>query len=111
MIDQLHSDDVRRDPFPVYERLRRETPLLRDQASGLWMVFDYAGVRRVLSDHESFSSAHGLDWMNFTDPPRHTKLRALVSRAFTPRSVAALAPRIRELARELLDETGGRVEI
>src|SRR5262249_40016148 len=38
------------------------------------------------------------------DPPRHTKLRALISRAFTPRVVADLEPRIRELSRQLLDE-------
>ena len=39
----------------------------------------------------------------FMDPPRHTKLRAIISRAFTPRSIAALEPRVRELARGLID--------
>jgi cytochrome P450 len=75
------------------------------------MVFDYEGVRRALSDLDAFSSraappgGGALDWLIFFDPPRHTKLRALISRAFTPRSVAALEPRIRELSRELLDRT------
>jgi cytochrome P450 len=69
------------------------------------MVFDYDGVKRALSDTDAFSSRYGPEWLIFLDPPRHTKLRALISRAFTPRSVANLEPRIRQLARELLDQT------
>jgi cytochrome P450 len=99
----LFSDDVRRDPYPVYDQLRGRSPVFFDPQSGLWMVFDYEGVRRVLSDHDTFSSKNGPDWLIFVDPPRHTKLRALVSQAFTPRSVANLEPRIRELSRRLLD--------
>jgi cytochrome P450 len=49
--------------------------------------------------------------MIFADPPRHTKLRALVSRAFTPRSSAALEPSIRQLSGELLDRVTGRGEM
>ena len=51
------------------------------------------------------------NWFLFFDPPRHTKLRALISRAFTPRSVAGLEPRIRELSRELLDRAIERGEM
>jgi cytochrome P450 len=63
-------------------------------------------VKRVVSDHETFSSAVPApdNWFIFFDPPRHTKLRALISRAFTPRMVANLEPRIRQLSRELLDK-------
>src|SRR5437764_5937428 len=96
----LFSDDARRNPYPIYADLRATMPLLREPRSGLWMVFDYATAKRILSDHESFSSKHGPDWLIFTDPPRHGKLRALVSKAFTPRSVADLEPRVRELSRE-----------
>lgn len=49
--------------------------------------------------------------MIFADPPRHTKLRGLVSKAFTPRSVAALEPRIRALSTKLLDRVAGRGEM
>ena len=72
------------------------------------MVFDYDGVKRVLEDHESFSSKHGPDWIIFLDPPRQAKLRALVSMAFTPRSIANMEPRIRELSRGLLDRAIAR---
>jgi cytochrome P450 len=105
------SPEMRRNPYPVYDQLRSASPVLQDPASGLWMVFDYEGVNRVLSDPDAFSSRTGHEWMIFLDPPRHTKLRALISQAFTPRSVAALEPRIRELSRELLDQTVERGEM
>ena len=108
----LFSDDVRRNPYPVYERIRAASPLFRDPESGLLMVFDYEGAKWVLNDHDSFSSRIGpADWMIFTDPPRHSKLRGLISQAFTPRSISNLEPRIRELASELLDEVIDRGEM
>jgi cytochrome P450 len=102
---EIFSEDYLRNPYPTYAHLRATSPLLCHPESGLWMLFDYPGVHRALSDHESFSCRHGPDWMSFTDPPRHTKLRALISKAFTPRSIVNLEPRIRELSRELLDPT------
>jgi cytochrome P450 len=75
------------------------------------LIFDYDGVKRVLADQDTFSSRYGPEWLVFLDPPRHTKLRALISRAFTPRSVAALEPRIRELSRGLLDQVIERGEM
>ena len=101
MID-LFSNAIRRDPYTAYDRLRAGGPVCRDPASGLWLALDYDVVKRVLSDSDAFSSRYGPDWLIFADPPRHTKLRALVSKAFTPRTVAALEPRIRELSGELL---------
>ena len=70
----LFSDDARRNPYPLYAQLRATRPVLQEPRSGLWMVFDYASVWRLLTDHETFSSRHGPDWMIFPDPPRHTKL-------------------------------------
>ena len=98
----LFTDDVRRNPFALYSQLRNNSPVLHDSQSGLWMIFDYDGVKRALSDHDAFSSRNGPDWLIFTDPPRHTKLRGLISQAFTPRSITNLELRIRELTRELL---------
>lgn len=101
----LFSDDARRNPFPTYAQVRAVAPLYREPRANLWMVFDYDGVNRVLSDHETFSSRSTIasEWMIFVDPPRHAKLRGLIARAFTPRSVADLEPRIRAISAELLD--------
>jgi cytochrome P450 len=78
-------------------------------------------VKRVLFDPERFSNAASpgggppLDWLIFKDPPRHTKLRAIISRAFTPRSLASLEPRIAELSSQLLDAVldrgNGRMDV
>lgn len=118
MVD-LFSDHMRRDPYPVYEQMRGRSPVFHLAPFDLWMIFDYDGVRRALVDHDAFSSylshapGHGNpgEWFVFFDPPRHTKLRALISRAFTPSVVANLEPRIRELSRQLLDDAVGRDEI
>ncbi|WP_426752088.1 cytochrome P450 [Myxococcus sp. Y35] len=112
----IFSEAHRRNPYAAYARLQRESPVLRDSATGLWMLFDHDSVKRALHEHETFSSRlsppgnQTSQWLVFTDPPRHTQLRALVMKAFTPRVVANLEPRIRALAHELLDariESGG----
>jgi cytochrome P450 len=108
----LFSEDMRRHPYPAYDRLRSASPVFHLPPFDLWMLLDFEGVRRALVGHGAFSSdlshmpGHGNpgEWFLFFDPPRHTKLRALISRAFTPRVVAGLEPRIRELSRQLLDQ-------
>ena len=110
MLD-LFSDDMRRNPYPVYDQVRNASPVFLAPFD-MWMVFDFAGVQRVLADHSVFSSdlshapGHGNpgEWFIFFDPPRHTKLRALIAKAFTPRVAANLEPRIRELSCDLLNE-------
>ncbi len=105
---QLLGAEGRRNPYPVYAELRR-SPVHHDATTGLWLILDYEGVKSALHDHDTWSSrasADGgapLEWLIFQDPPRHAQLRALILRAFTPRAVAALEPRIAQLARELLD--------
>ena len=117
MLD-IFSDAARRNPFPLYDQLRAACPVLLEPHSGVWMLFDYESVRRALDDTETFASDTGSTgahpapaWLVFTDPPRHTKLRTIISKAFTPRMVAGLEPRIRELSRELLDRSIGRGEM
>src|SRR4051794_30285198 len=107
----IFSDEMRRNPYPAYEQIRRTSPVLQEPESGIWMIFDYEGVKRVLTDQDTFSSRHGPDWLIFNDPPRHTKLRALISQAFTPRSVMSLEPLIGELSRTLLDRIIPRGEM
>ena len=104
----LFSDKVRRDPFPMYDYMRSQTPVLKAPPPfDLWMIFDYQGVKRALTDHAAFSSAvpGPRDWFIFFDPPRHTKLRGLLKTALTPRVFASMEPRIRELSRQLLDQS------
>jgi cytochrome P450 len=106
----MFSDELRRDPFPMYDQLRSRTPVMRMPGTDTWMILDHEGVKRALHDHECFSSAvtpptgKAPNWLVFSDPPRHTKLRAIILRAFTPRSIASLEPRIRTLSSALLDE-------
>ncbi|MEO7196336.1 MAG: cytochrome P450 [Pseudonocardiaceae bacterium] len=95
--------------------MRAENPVWRD-AHGVWHVFRYADVTRVLADPQVFSSDTGrvipavrkLSVGNLlaTDPPRHQQLRRLVGAAFSPKVVTGLASRIAELTHELLDATG-----
>jgi cytochrome P450 len=105
------SEEIRRNPYPLYEQLRSHSPVLHDPTTNMWMVFDYESVKRAVSDHETFSSSladtanrHTPDWLIFQDAPRHTRLRAIIMQAFTPRSVANLETRIRDLSRNLLDQ-------
>ena len=107
----LFSEETRRDPYPVYAKLRQSSPALLDRETGLWMILDYDGVKRATTDYAAFSSRSGLDWLVFSDPPRHTKLRSLIMRAFTPTSVALLESRIRDLSRRLLNEVIERGEM
>jgi cytochrome P450 len=98
------------DPFPFYAMMRGSMPVAYDSNRGFAAVFGYDDVLRVLSDHAAFSSEFvggGAGPLSqsliSTDPPRHRQLRNLVNQAFTPRAVAALAPRISAIVAELLD--------
>jgi cytochrome P450 len=107
------------DPFPHYQRMRESAPVYFDEESGSWHVFRYDEVQRALSEHATFSSRMGGDDASgtgqlfassliATDPPRHRQLRSLVTQAFTPKAVEALAPRIAGLTDELLEGITGR---
>src|SRR5688572_3956270 len=106
---ELFSDEARREPHRLYGQLRAAGSVLHVPAASLWLLLGHEAVKRALTDHEIFSSdvapSRGVtfQWLLFMDPPRHTALRAIISRAFTPRSIAGLEGRIRALSRELLD--------
>ena len=116
MID-FSSPDLRRNPFPFYAQVRDATPVLHDSATDAWLIFDYSGVKQVLVDPDLFSSSMSYagrgnpDWIIFMDPPRHAKLRGLLSHAFTLRAMSNLEQRIRALSCELLDEVIDRGEM
>ncbi|HZC05007.1 MAG TPA: cytochrome P450 [Ktedonobacterales bacterium] len=109
---------VKSDLFSWYTRMRRESPVFVDPRSGVVSVFGYDDTQRVLSDYASFSSERGVHnpseeqalsaSMISSDPPRHRRLRNLVTQAFTPRAVARLEPRISAIATDLLDRLRAR---
>ena len=116
-----YAYDVHEDPYPVYRALRAEAPAYRNEALGFWALSRHADVLAAFKDVETFSNRCGVSLdrdafhenasvtMSFLamDPPRHTRMRALVSRGFTPRRVAELEPRIRAIATEHLDAMAG----
>lgn len=99
------------DPYPTYRRLRDEAPAYLDPERGFWALSRHDDVRAAIDDWGTFSSRGGITLERRTenvepmliemDPVRHTELRALVSRAFTPKRVNDLEPAVLELAREL----------
>ena len=107
------AEETKRDPYPEYRALLTapNTPnVWYSRKRGIWIVAGYDDVRRALRDHEALSSAESqaryrvhLHSMNAVDPPTHTRLRKLVSRAFTPRAMAAWQTVINEVADELVD--------
>ena len=98
----------------IYRVLRDEHPLYRNEERGTWALSRYADVRDAAGDALTFSSqgtsiSQGLRPMiQQLDPPRHDSLRSLMWRAFTPRRVAAMEPRVRAIARELIDDFADR---
>jgi cytochrome P450 len=127
------SPDFVADPYPTYDGLRRERPVFFDEPTGQWVVTRHEDVNALLRDrrlgrsylhvasHEDFGRPAEPEFlapfwnliragMLDVEPPDHTRLRRLVSKAFTPRMVEGLRARIRALAQELargLAERGG----
>ncbi|MGH8010427.1 MAG: cytochrome P450, partial [Candidatus Binatia bacterium] len=118
----LMSPVVLENPFPYYAQLRREAPVYWIEPMQAWAISRYEEVFFVLRNPQLFSSAK---WWAATaaqdmdpsleaphimasDPPDHTRLRKLANRAFTPRIVATLEPRIREITNDLFDQMASR---
>lgn len=112
-----YAYEIHEDPYATYARLREEAPLYRNDERDFWALSRHADVLDGFRNSEDLSSAWGVSLdpaatgphahktMSFLamDPPRHGRMRALVSRGFTPRRVLDLEPRIRQLTREHLD--------
>jgi len=109
------------DPYPVLAHMRAREPVHYDRAIGRWVLTRSDDVERLLRDRSTSvdpRNANEGTYMRifarftefsllFLDPPAHTRLRSLVSKAFTARAVERLAPRIRQIVDELLDAVAG----
>ncbi|MDN3293126.1 cytochrome P450 [Streptomyces ficellus] len=124
---ELFTWEFATDPYPAYAWLREHAPVHRTRLpSGVeaWLVTRYADARQALADqrlsknpahHDEPAHARGrtgipgerkaelMTHLLNIDPPDHTRLRRLVSKAFTPRRVAEFAPRVQELTDRLID--------
>ncbi len=110
------------DPYPVYHRLRAEDPV-HHSPLGFWVLTRYADVMAMLRDPRltkepiaAFVAARfgvavppglGLSMLD-RDPPDHTRLRSLVSKAFTPKALESLRPHIQQIVDDLLAHAAGK---
>ena len=108
------SSAVLADPYDTYRRLREIDPVHRLRLVKAWVLTRYEDIEGVLRDHRRFGNAGRILVETVplslleVDPPEHTRLRALVSKAFTPRAVAMLHTRIKEITAGLLDAVAGK---
>lgn len=109
-IDLLDGAFYGGDPYPAYRWMRENDPLYRDEQSDLWGVSLHEDIMSVSKDVQSFCSGKGfrpdappMPMMINMDRPQHLTRRNLVSRGFTPRRVAAMEPRVREICRGILN--------
>jgi cytochrome P450 len=127
---ELISDEFLRDPYPTLRRLQSEAPVYWSESVGAWIITRYDDVVTTFRDVTHFSNegrlGRAVDYLppeqraNFgafenhfatkslihSDPPDHTRLRSLVNKAFTPRVVEAMRPRVQALVDGLLDSAG-----
>lgn len=110
------------DPYPTYAWLREHAPVYQNEKMGFWALSRFDDVWDAHLDYETFSSAWGqtlektltpLPLMISMDPPKHTRVRQLVSKVFTPRRVAELEPTVREITRRRLEglEPGDQIDL
>ena len=121
----LGDPAVNADPFPAFARLRAEDPVHWSPAMKAWIVTRYADVKQVALNNRQISAdrltpffknnaeyqrgtieslvRYLNHWMVFRDPPDHTRLRRLFTKAFTPTSVENLRPNIEDIVGHLID--------
>ncbi len=116
------AQDFLKDPYVHYKRLRENNPIFYNEARGGWVLTRYNDMAEVLRDHDRFSAERGGPAQYSTDdmprsmlgsdPPHHTRLRTLVNKAFTARTVERLRQRIQEIVDRSLDDVadGGGME-
>lgn len=127
----LASKNFYRNPYPIYDYLRSHDPVHWSPQWGGWLLTRYKDVSAVLRDVEHFSNVgrmskflnqlpegvredlrpfedHFKQGLINSDPPDHTRIRGLLSKAFTPRLIEAQRSRVQTLVNELLDSVAGK---
>ena len=113
-------------PYPVYRRLHEQSPIFWSEIARAWIVTPFEEVEKGLDGDDIFNQSERMtkasshltpeqrenlphiltnlsNWIVFKDPPDHTRLRRLISKSFTPRSISAFEPKIEAIVSELLD--------
>lgn len=110
----IFDEAARADPYPLYAQLRKASPVYLEPDFDTYVLTRFDDVYDALRDHSTYSSAQGIapglrgsggmmtTTLITTDPPRHTRLRSLVNRAFTPRVLGTLEPWLVDVVDELL---------
>lgn len=121
------------DPYPAYAELREREPVRYDEATDHWLISRYADVNALLRDrrlgrtylhvatHAEMGRPHPPEWHDpfwrlinagilDMEPPNHTRVRRLVSKAFTPKYVEGLRPRVQAIMDQLVEDVAGAGE-
>jgi cytochrome P450 len=128
----LSARETLQDPYPIYARLRAEAPVFFCEPWGAWVFTrhddvqaafrdprwsaDRAGMFAARLDAETRARVEPLirnlrGWALLMDPPAHTRVRGLLNRAFTPKLINGLRPRIEALVAELLDKLDDEIDL
>jgi cytochrome P450 len=112
-----YAYDMHEDPYPTYARLRAEAPVYRSDEFDFWALSRHEDVIGAFRNVDAYSNSHGVSLdpsafgpdahrtMSFLalDPPKHTRMRSLVGKGFTPSKVNAMETRIREITLQHLE--------
>lgn len=122
------------DPFPLFEELRRESPVFFSKSLGGWVVTRYNDVSEILHNHEDYSSKgrvlhlinqledqvknqlpllqmHFATGLAHSDAPEHKRLRGLLAQAFTPRISENMRPITQAIVSQVLDRLDGESDL
>lgn len=124
--EKFLSTEYFQNPYPIYREILESSPIFWSEKARAWIVSPFQEVedglhldvftqkQRMLKASSHFTAdelakmPHILtnlsNWVVFQDPPEHTRLRRLISKSFTPRSINALEPKIEAIVSNLLDE-------
>jgi len=118
--------DYFKNPYPIYRQLLAESPIFWSDIARAWIVSPFEEVEHGLNSDDIFNQSERMtkasshltpeqlstlphiltnlsNWIVFKDPPDHTRLRRLISKSFTPRSIATFEPKIEKIVSDLLD--------